>query len=77
MMYEYGWGWWAPMGFMFMIFMIGFVALAAWLIIRGVQPKSIDGNESRALAELAGRYARGEIDGEEYRNRRSIIEGSI
>ena len=73
----YGYGWWAPMGFIFMTFMIGFVALAAWLIIGGLRPKSTGGNETRALGELANRYARGEIDGEEYRTRKSIIEGSI
>ena len=73
----YGYGWWGPMCFIFMIFMIGFVAFAVWLIIRGVQPQSAGGSEFRALGELADRYARGEIDGEEYRTRKSIIEGSI
>ena len=73
----YGFGWWGPMGFIFMIFMIGFVVFAAWLIIRGVQPKPAGVSESRALSELAERYARGDIDGEEYRTRKSIIEGSL
>jgi len=73
----YGYGWWGPMGFIFMVFMVGFVAFAAWLIIRGAQPEAAGGSESRALGELADRYARGEIDAEEYRTRKSIIEGSI
>jgi uncharacterized membrane protein len=65
------------MGFIFMLFMIGFIGFAGWLIVRGVQPKAVSGNENRALAELANRYARGDIDGEEYRTRKSIIEGSV
>ncbi|MCL1693892.1 MAG: SHOCT domain-containing protein [Actinomycetia bacterium] len=73
----YGYGWWGPMGFIFMIFMIGFVAFAAWLIIRGVQPSTSARNDSRALAELADRYARGEIDGAEFRARKLILEEAI
>ena len=73
----YGYGWWAPMGFIFMMFMVGFIGLAIWLIVRGVQPKAVGGTGSRALAELADRYARGEIDGEEYRARKSVLEGTV
>ncbi len=73
----YGYGWWGPMGFIFMIFMIGFVAFAAWLVIRGVQPSATPRSESRALAELADRYVRGEIDGAEFRTRKSILEEAV
>jgi len=65
------------MGFIFMIFMVGFVGLAIWLIARGIQPKATAGADSRAVAELADRYARGEIDADEYQRRKAILEESI
>lgn len=70
----YGYGWWAPVG---LVFMIGLVALAVWLIAAAARLEPAGASGTKGLAELADRFARGEIDSEEYRNRRSIIEGSI
>ena len=70
----YGYGWWAPVGGLFMFAVFG---LFAWLIVSAVRPERTSTGESRALEVLADRYARGEIDVEEFRTRRSIIEGGI
>ncbi len=74
MMYGYGLG--ASMGGIFMIVIVG---LIVWLIVRPVRPERTTRPSStpRAIEVLADRYARGEIDGEEYRNRKAAIEGSI
>ncbi|GMR02453.1 MAG: hypothetical protein BMS9Abin20_0789 [Acidimicrobiia bacterium] len=70
----YGYGWWAPLGGLFMFAILG---LFVWLIVTAVRPARAGNNESRAIEILADRYARGEIDGEEFRSRRSIIEESL
>ena len=69
-----GWGmagWWFPT-----LFLVLIVALAAWFIWggtrRGGQHRPA-GN--RALEVLGERYARGEIDREEYRQRKADLEG--
>ena len=74
MMYGYGLG--ASMGGIFMIVIVG---LIIWLIVRTVRPEPTTQPSStpRAIEVLADRYARGEIDGEEYRSRKAAIEGSI
>jgi putative membrane protein len=74
MMYGLGLG--ASMGG---IFMIAIVGLVVWAIVSAVRPERTAAPSStpRALEVLADRYARGEIDGEEYRNTKAAIEGSI
>ncbi len=77
MMYGFGLG--ASGG----IFMILIVGLVIWLIVSAVRPErrtptsTASPSTSRAIEVLADRYARGEIDGEEYRSRKAAIEGSI
>ncbi len=75
MMYGYGLG--ASMGGG--ILMIVIVGLVVWLIVSTLRPQRTiqTSSPSRAIEVLADRYARGEIDGEEYRNRKAAIEGSI
>ena len=69
----YGYGWWASIGFITMVTMVGAVA---WLIATArLEPVRPLGSE--ALSELAERYARGDIDRDEFRTRKSIIEESI
>jgi len=81
MMYGYGLG--ASMGGIFMIVIVG---LVVWLIVSTLRPERTTqtsststktSSTSKAIEVLANRYARGEIDGEEYRNRKAAIEGSI
>ena len=75
MMYGYGLG--ASMGGG--ILMIVIIGLVVWLIVSNLGPQRTiqTSSTSRAVEVLADRYARGEIDGEEYRNRKAAIEGSI
>ena len=69
----YGYGWWASMGFITMVAMVG---LVAWLLATTrLEPVNPLGSE--ALSELAERYARGDIDLDEFRTRKSIIEETI
>ncbi len=70
----YGYGWWAPVGGLFMFAIFG---LFVWLIVTAIRPERSRPSESRALEVLSDRFARGEIDAEEYRTRKSIIEGGI
>ena len=80
----WGWGWsaWLGMAVMMLLFwvlLVGAVVLVArW--VRGDQPRGrapgsghADGSAESVLAE---RYARGEIDEEEYLRRRSVLRGS-
>ncbi len=68
-------GWWAPFGG---LMMFAFFALIVWLIVAAVRPDREAQTSGRtALDVLDARFARGEIDDEEYRTRRSVIEGSI
>jgi putative membrane protein len=79
MMYGLGLG--ASMGGIFMIAIVGLVvwAIVSAAIVSAVRPERTAAPSStpRALEVLADRYARGEIDGEEYRNTKAAIEGSI
>jgi putative membrane protein len=62
--WEDGGGWWFP----FALFWIAVLGTAIWLVVRGVSRGERSGVE-RARDILAERYARGEITGEEYRDR--------
>ncbi|MCL1592788.1 MAG: SHOCT domain-containing protein [Actinomycetia bacterium] len=70
----YGFGLWAPMGFLIMASVIG---LVIWAIAGVTRSESRVVNGTTATDVLADRYARGEIDDAEYQMRRSVIEGSI
>lgn len=72
-----GWMWWGPMH---MIFPLLFFCLAVWVIVsllRHVDAQN-DRNRgtSRALELLDERYAKGEIDRDEYMKRRDDIRGT-
>ena len=51
---------------------VGIVLIARWLISQGTTGKRA---ESTALETLKMRYARGEIDREEFQSRRTDLEG--
>jgi uncharacterized membrane protein len=61
------------------VFMILIVGLIIWAIVSAVRPEraTTQSPAPRALEVLADRYARGEIDGQEYRNAKATIEGSL
>ena len=67
-----GWSWWA-FGLM-LVGMIVFWGLVIWGIVWIVRSsrRSDDGSPERVLAE---RFARGEIDEEEYRRRLDVLLG--
>jgi putative membrane protein len=66
-----GWGWgWMVMG---MVMMVGFWALVAWVIfivVRRPESRSSAGDAQQILAE---RFARGELDVDEYRQRSDAL----
>lgn len=66
-----GMGWWMAWGSVFwVLFFVGLVFVIAWLA--RAQGGSGDGSSSRdrALDILRERYARGEVDGEEFERMR-------
>ncbi|HEX5542616.1 MAG TPA: SHOCT domain-containing protein [Micromonospora sp.] len=69
-MYDGGWMW--PMWGMMMLFWLGLAALVVWLPVRFAKPHSSGpGGDDLAAARriLAERYARGELDHDEYNQR--------
>lgn len=69
-----GFGGWLMMGFTFLVFWGAVIALVVWL----VRSTSTSGTRPSAPADevLAERFARGEIDEEEYRRRRDVLHGA-
>jgi len=69
-----GWagGWAGPWWVIFPLLWIAVIATVIWLVARQRRRSSI---EERPLEILAARYARGEIDSNEYRSRRDEIRG--
>jgi putative membrane protein len=65
-MMDGGGGWWV-WGTLLMVVAIAVVALVVWLIVRN--PRADDRPSSSARDILSERYARGEIDSEEYEER--------
>jgi len=64
--YAGGWGWpFGPLlGLVWLLVIVG----ALWLVVRAIRPRERSGLE-RAREILAERLARGEIGGDEYRQR--------
>ena len=62
--WDHGGGWWFP----FTLLSVAVLGAAVWFVARSVGRHERSGGE-RARDILAERYARGEIDGEEYRGR--------
>jgi putative membrane protein len=71
---HYGWagGWAGPWWVIFPVLWIAVVATVIWLVAARRRRSSA---VERPLEILAGRYARGEIDADEYRSRRDEIRG--
>lgn len=72
----WGWGWGMGFGWIFMILfwalvILGIVALAKWVFSAG---SSSSGSGGRALDVLKERYARGEINREQYEQMRRDLE---
>ena len=69
-----GWGWsMAVMGLLMMILFVGLIVWAAVYSTRRVGHR--DGRSDRARMVLDGRYAQGEIERDEYLERRAYLEG--
>lgn len=72
-----GWGvgGWIMMSLMMVVFWGGLIALAVLLVnaLRSDQPRSTPARRSDAEALLAERFARGEIDEEEFTRRREVL----
>jgi putative membrane protein len=74
MMYGYG-GWW--MGLMMLLFWGGLIALIVWVIQTTQSHRAAGGSVntgSRAMHILEERFARGEIDQEEFDQRKRTLE---
>lgn len=67
-----GWGWgMALVGFVFMIAILG---LVVWLVVTLIRRPETGAKRSSALDLLDERYARGEIEREEYLQRRADLD---
>lgn len=71
MMWGDGWSWaWMFMG---MVMMLGFWALVAWVIVTVVRHPEARPSSRNAQAILDERFARGEFDADEYRQRSDAL----
>jgi putative membrane protein len=71
-----GWGGWgmAVFGWLFMALIVVLVAWLIWTTVRGGEPRR-PSSRSAALEVLDERYARGEIEREEYLQRKEDLRG--
>ena len=70
----WGGGDWLAMLLLMVLVLVAFGALVGVLVRRG--PSRSDRSRPDADEVLAGRYARGEIDDDEYDHRRSMLHGA-
>ncbi|MEW6100291.1 MAG: SHOCT domain-containing protein [Pseudomonadota bacterium] len=75
---EFGW-WGMGFGFLFMILfwvliILGIVALVRWLTMDRAQERRVSPRDRTPLEIVQERYARGEIDREEYAQKRRDLE---
>ncbi len=70
-----GWmGWGSGMGIVWMLLLVGLTVAAAIALARSLLPRSgAPRDEDDALSVLRARFARGEIDEDEYRARRATL----
>ncbi|OIQ98659.1 hypothetical protein GALL_193170 [mine drainage metagenome] len=71
------WGWGMGLGFLFMLLFWGFIILGITALIRWLMTQSspIRGSHDKSPLEiLQERYARGEIDREEYEQKKRDLE---
>ncbi len=67
-----GWGGWLAMSLMMVVFWGLIIALVVWAV-RQFRPTPE--HRSSALSVLEERFARGEIDREEFDQRRAVLQG--
>ncbi|HEX6969567.1 MAG TPA: SHOCT domain-containing protein [Micromonosporaceae bacterium] len=67
-MHYYG-GWMWPMWGLMMVFWLAVIALLVWLAVRYTRTHSNGDDKESARRILAERYARGELDTDEYHHR--------
>ena len=67
-------GWW--MIIFWIIVIIGIVFLVKWLVGQGRTDRQASGKEESPLDILKKRYARGEIDKEEFEQKKKDLTGS-
>jgi putative membrane protein len=74
-----GWGWMAVGHLLWWaLIVVGIVALLRWTLGHGPHGRPPEGppaGPDRALEALRERFARGEIDAEEYESRRRVLGG--
>ena len=70
-LYNYGWMGWLGGGIMMIAFWVLFIALIVW-VVREVSGKNTN-NGSDALRILKERYAKGEINKEEFESKKRDI----
>ncbi len=73
-----GWGGWLLMAFTMLVFWGGLILLAVWAIRSFGRPSGQDESRGRAadaMAILEERFARGEIDQDEFERRGAILRG--
>ena len=69
-----GWGGWLTMMIFMLAFWAGLIALVVWLIRSRTLDRPAEGQQRpTALEILDERFARGEIDRDEYESRRSVL----
>lgn len=70
------WGWdgggWLLMG-VGMVVWLAVIALVVWLVVRAVNPRTGGPGSESAEELLRRRFAAGEIDAEEYRQRLEVL----
>ncbi len=77
-----GWGWVGMiLGLLILLLIIALLAVGLAYLLRGLRrphpggADSPDTSDQRALQILEERYARGEIDHDDYEQRRRVLEG--
>jgi putative membrane protein len=74
-----GWGWWMAFGWLWMVIFWGLIIWAVYAVITRVERRSSDNQPPRetgtALDILERRYARGDIDAEQFEEMRRRITG--
>ena len=74
-----GYGWTGTSGMLFgLIFLVVIIAVVVWLVRGGWQPDrhaTVSDSRSRGLDILQERYARGEIDRDEYLKKKQDLLG--
>ena len=69
----YGWGWMVMMGVIMLLVLVALIAAVILLLRRYPATRHVDNAANEALRVLRDRFARGEIDEEEYVRRRDHL----